>query len=146
MALAGGCNWVQGATASLAFTAILALWNLQLTKSKGSWWVRIPPSPNPTPPASRLRSPTYLNARLRQNLTTGATVPGEDSQVVELVVDPVSVWPPSRAIRPSPGSLQEIVDPRTDQEERRRFDEIAGYSGLRLAAPEPRQVCESEIA
>jgi len=31
--------------------------------------LRIPPSPQPTPPASRRRSPTYLNALLRQNLT-----------------------------------------------------------------------------
>jgi redox-sensitive bicupin YhaK (pirin superfamily) len=32
-------------------------------------------------------------------------------------------------------SPQEIVDARTDWEERRRFGEVTGYSGLRLAAP-----------
>ena len=37
------CNRVQGATASLAFTATAAPWNLQLTESTGSWWVRIHP-------------------------------------------------------------------------------------------------------
>jgi hypothetical protein len=39
------CNPVQGATASLAFTATLAMWNLQLTESKGDVRVRIPLSP-----------------------------------------------------------------------------------------------------
>jgi hypothetical protein len=39
------CNPVQGATASLALTATLALWNLQLAESKGGARVRIPLSP-----------------------------------------------------------------------------------------------------
>jgi hypothetical protein len=39
------CNSVQGATASLAFTATLALSNLQLAESKGGPRVRIPLSP-----------------------------------------------------------------------------------------------------
>ena len=30
---------------------------------------------------------------------------------------------------------QEIADARTDWEEHRRFGEVTGYSGLRLAAP-----------
>ena len=39
------CNPVQGATATLASTAILAMWILQLTESKGAVRVRIPLSP-----------------------------------------------------------------------------------------------------
>lgn len=39
------CNPVQGATATLAFTAILAMWNLQLAESKGGTRVRILLSP-----------------------------------------------------------------------------------------------------
>ena len=39
------CNPVQGATAFLASTATSALWNLQLTGSKGGTRVRIPLSP-----------------------------------------------------------------------------------------------------
>ena len=47
-----GCNRVQGAAASVAFTAMAAIWNLQLTESKRSCGVRIPPSP----PLTRSRS------------------------------------------------------------------------------------------
>jgi hypothetical protein len=56
----------------------------------------------------------------------------------------LSLQPPPRAIcRPS-GSPQEIVDARTDREQRRRFDEVTGYSGPRLAAADLRQVRECE--
>jgi hypothetical protein len=48
------CNSVQGATATMALAATPATWNLQLTESKESCRVRIPPSP-PT-----LRSPALI--------------------------------------------------------------------------------------
>ena len=48
------CNSVQGATATVASPAILAMWNLQRTESKACCWVRIPPSP-PTPSLSLSR-------------------------------------------------------------------------------------------
>jgi hypothetical protein len=41
------CNSVQGATVTMASSAMLAIWNPQLTESKESCWVRIPPSPPP---------------------------------------------------------------------------------------------------
>jgi hypothetical protein len=44
------CRGRLGATASLASTATLALWNLQLTESKGGGRVRIPLSPPTSPP------------------------------------------------------------------------------------------------
>src|SRR5262245_14643309 len=39
------CNGVQGATARLALTALVAVWNLQITETKDSCRARIPPSP-----------------------------------------------------------------------------------------------------
>jgi hypothetical protein len=45
--LGRACTSVQGAAATMASPAILATWNLQLTESKESSGVRIPPSPPP---------------------------------------------------------------------------------------------------
>src|SRR5690242_7677556 len=48
------CNGVQDATTYMAFVAMVALWNLQVTESTRSCRVRIPPSPPFDSPSSRL--------------------------------------------------------------------------------------------
>jgi hypothetical protein len=59
------CNPVQGATATLASTATLATWNLQLAESKGRTRVRIPLSPPVL--THTLRAPGILTISFRSS-------------------------------------------------------------------------------
>ena len=94
------CNPVQGATATLAFTATLAMWNLQLTESKRGPRVRIPLSP----PASN--SSLALNGPRVHPNPESATQPGTRQLVrrdARPLLNPAAFEPPAPG---TPGNVR----------------------------------------